>query len=315
MPPIKRKPPAKPTPAKPTRAKKRSVGFKKAALAASGLAVLAAVAPTLRKLFKGKDEELFRVVFEGAPAAAGYPTTAKQAVDDEAMAKLMRAMESMGLENADGWTGAKLGLTGETAGTGHVGALFGSGMLKSDRFKRLAGGLHRAIQKTRAIGPAAKMKISEAGANFLKHVNPRKTIAKMTRPQRYAALAALIAAVAAVGGRHHLQAAVQAGMKLPAFREAMPDDFGDFEMVDMKPLPNPRAKRTTTAEDNVLSFLKPNNQANKRAKPSSNLEAWHRAQADPADVWRRAAGDMNGSGKRPKKPCACGGLKLSTVLE
>ena len=88
MPPKKRAP-AKKRPAKkkplppPPPPKKRSRAFRKAALAASGLATLSVLLPHLRKLLK--DEETFIVDRPSGPESGvyTYPRTASVLADDD----------------------------------------------------------------------------------------------------------------------------------------------------------------------------------------------------------------------------------------
>ena len=115
------------------------------------------------------------------------------------------------------------GLTGEAAGSGHVAALWGSGLLSSAKFNVAAAGIKDRLQRTRAIKPGQKLKLVEAGRKYLKHVSPRRVLAKITRPESLAAIGALLAATAMVGGgQQHLAKALRAGMKLAALRQVVP---------------------------------------------------------------------------------------------
>ena len=75
--------PAKPKPAPLPPPKKRSKAFRKAALAASGLATLSVLLPHIQKLLTA--EEMHHTVHGASPgsAAAGYPRTATRLEDDE----------------------------------------------------------------------------------------------------------------------------------------------------------------------------------------------------------------------------------------
>ena len=91
--PARKKPPPPPPPPPP---KKRSRTFRKAALAASGLATLSVLLPHIRKLLK--DEELYIVANPSGPGSGvdTYPRAATT-LDDDELDDLSAAMGDLGV--------------------------------------------------------------------------------------------------------------------------------------------------------------------------------------------------------------------------
>ena len=160
-------------------------------------------------------EEMHRI---GAASMAAHASKGKKAKKKKRMPKYLLGR----------------GLTGEAAGSGHVATLWGSGLLSSAKFNRAAAGIKARLQRTRAIKPGAKLKLIEAGRKYLKHVSPRRVLAKITRPEALAAIGAVLAATAMVGGgQQHLAKALRTGMKLAALRQVVPANALDAPFIEV----------------------------------------------------------------------------------